>query len=219
MRVEVITSVYNETFLAPLFLSHYAGWTDKITILTAQFPGGKLDDEIKMNLINDAIARSTASWVIAVDFDEFIWPLPFGTDPRKALEDETGHIIDCHMIRVWRHRTDSDIDRMKPPLPQRMHGTPDHHKPSIFRPQGVKLGIGIHSATFPPHYRWGSVWSAAHWANADPCFGIERSRTARQMRLSPNNLWHGWGTIPQWLEPQFLEREYEKHLDDPKMFG
>jgi len=210
MRLEVITTYYKETFLAPLFFLHYA-WADLITTITARFPDDKMDDVVKMDLINEAIARSTADWVIVVDFDEFVFPRPLGSDPRKALEAETGDIIDCHMLRVWRHRTDSNIDRMKPPMLQRRHGQADHHKPSLFRPKGVTIGIGNHSANYPAHYKWGTVWSAAHWANADPAFGIHRSKVDRQMRLSSRRL----GEIPQWLEPGFLQQEYLNHDNDP----
>lgn len=217
MKIELITSYFREEFLAPLFMLHYESWVDKITILTSRFPENKIDDEIKMNLVNDAIAVSKADWVVVADFDEFIFPLPYGKLPRLTLEREQGSIIRCFMQRCWRHKTDLDIDRMKPPVPQRLHGRADHDKPCIFRPNGVKIGIGTHSATFPETHKWGENWSAAHWHNADPSFGLQRTMRDRQNRLSQNNLNHQWGLVPEWKDPAFLPARYQEHLDDPQV--
>jgi hypothetical protein len=214
IKIEVITTYWLEEFLAPLFLLHYAHWTDKITMLTTRFPEDKFDDGLKLDLINNAIARSDADWVIAVDFDEFVFP-HHNANPRQVLEVETGDILNCEMVRVWRHASDQDIDRMKPPLPQRQHGEKDHVKPCIFRPRGVKLDIGGHGSTTPRGAVWGVPWRAAHWANADPCFGIERSLLNRQLRLSQNQIDHGWGIVPQWLDPKFLPEKYLQHMEDP----
>ena len=213
MKIEVITTYYREEFLAPLFMRHYEGWADTITVITARFPEDKMDDEIKKNLINAAIDNSDADWVIVVDFDEFVFPLPLGTGPRKALEDEPGHKIRCDMRRMWRHESESDVDRMKPPLFQRLHGMPDHVKPCIFKPRGVTIDIGTHAARFPPHYAWGKPWSAAHWHNADPCFSIQRSYEHRQTRLS----FRQQGLVPEWKDRGYIERLYPEHLHDPQV--
>jgi hypothetical protein len=217
MKIEVITTYYREEFLAPLFILHYEPWTDKITMLTSRFPDNKMDDAIKMDLVNDAIAESRADWVVVVDFDEFVFPVPVGTDPRKVLAEEKADIIRCPMLRVWRHRTDRDIDRMQPPLLQRVYGEKDHVKDCVFRPKGVRIGIGHHEVFTPAGYQWGKNWCAVHWANADPCFGINRTRRDRQTRLSDRNLYNRWGSIPEWLAPGYLEQLYAQHLDDPQV--
>lgn len=214
MKVELISAYYREEFLAPLFMLHYENWVDQITLITTRWDGNKLDDGAKLEEINTAILRSTANWVIVVDFDEFIFPKG-GENPRTALERETGDIMNAEMLRVWRHMSDPDVDRMKPPLLQRRHGQPDHVKPCIFRPGAVRLDIGNHSANFPPHYKWGKPWSAVHWANADPEFGIERTHRDRQTRLSENNYRNSWGMIPEWLDPNYLKNLYAQHMDDP----
>jgi hypothetical protein len=216
MRIELITSYFRETFLVPLFMQHYESWVDRITLLTDKFPGDKFDDVPKMNWINAAIAQSKADWVIVVDMDEFVAPLPWGTDPRRALEQERGDIIMSEMVRVWRHRTDKDVDRMLPPVPQRLHGQPDHKKPAIFRPRGVTLGAGNHNAYYPPHYKWGKPWGGSHWANADSCFWIERGIRDRGQRLSQANIAKGWGVHQLRTEQQIL-KECEDHLDDPQI--
>jgi len=215
MKVEVITTYYKEEFLAPLFMLHYH-WVDHINIITAQFPDGKFNDHLKTELINEAIAKSNADWVICVDFDEFVFPYPYGTDPREVLMNERGGWLNVPMWRVWRHRTDKDIDRMRPPVLQRLHGVPnrEHTKPCIFRPLGVSIGIGCHDARFPQGCNEGGPWTAVHWANADPCFGIERSRENRQGRICQRQLDEGLGVIPEWLNSGFLEKRYVDHLND-----
>lgn len=214
MKIQVISAYYKETYLAPLFMSHYETWVDEITLITERWDGEKFDDGAKVEAINTSILRSIANWVIVVDFDEFVFPKG-GISPREALERETGDIMNAEMLRVWRHMSDQDVDRMKPPLLQRRHGGPDHVKPCIFRPGAVKLDIGNHSASHPESYKWGKPWSAVHWANADPEFGIERTHRDRQTRLSDNNFKHSWGMIPEWLDPNYLRDLYAKHLDDP----
>jgi hypothetical protein len=217
MKIEIITTYYREEFLAPLFFLHYETWADRITVLTERFPDNKTDDVLKMDLINGAVSRSVADWVVVVDFDEFVYPMPIGRDPRKTLEEEKGDIIQCKMLRVWRHNTDGDINLSQPPLPQRRHGNGvhDHTKPCIFRPKGVSTGIGCHNVTVPGHYGWGQEWQAVHWANADPIFGIQRTRRDRLNRMSQRNLSNGWGFLPQWMEGNHLENLYNSHRNDP----
>jgi hypothetical protein len=214
MRIHLITTFFRETFLAPLFLSHYETFCDRITLLTDKFPGDKFDDVLKMNWINRAIECSDGDWCIVVDLDEMIFPLPYGTDPRLTLERETGSIIMCEMVRVWRHRNDKDIDRLLPSVPQRLHGQPDHKKPSVFRPGGVTLGAGNHEANFPAHYKWGKPWGGSHWANADSCFWIDRGILDRGQRLSQENISKGWGIHQLRTREQILQ-ECAAHLDDP----
>lgn len=100
-RIKVVCFFYNEEFLLPFFLSHYA-WADEIhavvststdrtevmlheyaalaknhqivTIEKFDFPAG-MDDFIKRDKVNEIIGRSYINgWVIVVDADEFIWP-------------------------------------------------------------------------------------------------------------------------------------------------
>lgn len=216
MKVEVITTYYREEFLAPLFLLHYESWVDRITFLSNKFEDGRFDDVPKADWINAAIARSDADWVIAVDMDEFVFPRPYGSSPRLALEAETGQIMNSGMVRVWRHRTDLDIDRMQNPILQRRHGQKDHTKPCIFRPRGVSLDIGGHAARVPEHYQYGTLWGGAHWANADPCFWLDRGPRDRGMRLSERNIAAGHGTHNLRTKEQILS-ECEAHLDDPQL--
>lgn len=214
MKIEVISTYYREEFLAPLFMLHYEPWVDRITLLTDKFPDGKFDDGIKAGWINAAIARSDADWVVVVDFDEFVFPLPLGTDPRTILANEPAGMIYAQMVRVWKHRTEQEIDRMAPPVWQRRHGEPDHDKPCIFRPKGVRMGIGNHSYESDAPLVVGQPWSGVHWANADASFWTTRGPRDRGQRLSQNNLNCGHGTHTLKTVEQIIA-ECNAHLDDP----
>jgi hypothetical protein len=150
LEIEVITMMYNEAFLAPLFVRHYAPWVDKITVFFSQsaddtlselkaaaaqcrvktlkivpfeFPNG-FDDWLKVDCLNRAVRESSADFAICVDADEFVHPWPFeNTNPRDELAKETGEVVHCAMFESYRHVTDKDIDRTQPPLFQRRHGT------------------------------------------------------------------------------------------------
>lgn len=99
MTIELITSVYNEEYLLPIFYNHYNKEVDKFTFLfnssstdkseqilcnlfenninisitSFAFPDNKLNDEIKRDLFNRAIRNSVCDWVIVVDIDELIF--------------------------------------------------------------------------------------------------------------------------------------------------
>jgi len=217
MTIELITTFYREEFLAPLFMLHYSPWVDKMTFLTNKFPGGKFDDELKQGWINEALRLSVADWVVLVDMDEFVFPLPYGANPRVVLEQERdmGHrMIFSRMTRMWRHKDDADIDRMKPPVPQRLHGIPDHCKPCLFDPQGVRMGAGNHDYTSDTPRAHGKEWGGAHWANADACFWIDRETRDRGPRLSQRNIERGHGTHTLRTKEQILA-ECKAHENDP----
>lgn len=218
MTIELITTYYREEFLLPMFALHYESWVDRITLLTNKLPGAVFDDGAKMQWVNDAIGRSSADWVVLVDMDEFIYPAPYGCNPRQVLENERGDIIMSHMTRMWRHRSESDIDRMRPPVPQRTHGQPDHVKPCVFRPKGVIMGVGNHNAHTPSHYKWGKPWVGSHWANADQAFWIDRETRDRGPRLSAENRARGYGTHTLRSRDQILA-ECAAHMDDPQIIS
>lgn len=147
--------MYNEAFLAPLFVRHYAPWADKFTVFYSEsidgtrhelettatqcgvksldivpfeFPQG-FDDSRKIGRINQAVRESSAAFVICVDADEFVHPWPFeSTNPREEFAKETGNVVYCPMFQSYRHTTDADIDPSKPPLFQRRHGYDDNQQ-------------------------------------------------------------------------------------------
>lgn len=216
MTIELITCFYREDFLLPLFKLHYH-WVDKLTVITNERPDGKFDDEDKQGWINEAIHRSTADWVVLVDMDEFIYPIPYGVSPRVVLEQEEGDLIYSHMTRMWRHHTDVDIDRAKLPVPQRLHGQRDHIKPAVFRPVNtVRVGAGNHDIHCDVPLAHGRAWAGAHWANADSVFWIERETRDRGPRLSQRNIDRGHGTHTLRTREQILA-ECKAHENDPQI--
>jgi hypothetical protein len=213
MTVELITAFYKEEFLLPLFTQHY-DWADRITLLTNKRDDHQFDDEDKQNWINAAIQRSTADWVVLVDMDEFIYPAPYGCNPKEVLAKEKGSLIYAHMNRVWRHHTDLDIMRGLPPVPQRVHGIPDHVKPCVFRPTPrITMGAGNHDI-HGEHFTECKAWTGAHWANADPCFWITRETRDRGPRLTERNKSRGHGTHTLRTQEQILA-ECKAHENDP----
>ncbi len=214
MTIELITTFFKEEFLLPLFSLHYAHWCDRMTFITQKRDDHQFDDEDKMNWINNAIERSRADWVVLVDMDEFVYPLPYGCNPRGVLEQEPGSVIYSHMTRMWRHHSDKDIDRTQPPVPQRVHGLPDHIKPVVFRPHpSIKLGAGNHDIHGHHMDLVGRPWMGAHWANADPCFWIERETRDRGPRLTERNRQRGHGTHTLRTREQILA-ECQAHEND-----
>lgn len=216
MFIELITCFYREEFLLPLFKLHYH-WVDRFNLINIVRTDGKFDDEDKMHWVNDAISRSTADWIVLVDMDEFIYPTPYGALPRVVLEQEEGDLIYSHMTRMWRHHTDQDIDRYSLPVPQRLHGQTDHVKPAVFRPiKSVRVGAGNHDIHCDIPMQQGKPWAGAHWANADPCFWVERETRDRGPRLSDRNIERGHGTHTRRTKDQILA-ECKAHEHDPQI--
>lgn len=215
MQVEVITTYFREAFLAPLFSIHYSDWVDRITFLTNKRDDWKFDDDDKLRWVNDAISKSKSDWIILVDMDEFIWPEPYGSNPKTYLFNTKHDLFYSSMSRVWRHHTDSDIDRMLPPVPQRLHGIKDHRKPCVFRNKGgITVGIGNHDIKFNTGVNVGPDWLGSHWANADQCFWIERETRDRGPRLTDENKARGYGTHTLRTKEQIIA-ECKAHENDP----
>ncbi|MDR1490402.1 MAG: glycosyltransferase family 2 protein [Desulfovibrio sp.] len=147
--VEIITMWYNEAFLAPFFLAHYA-WADRITLLFDEdstdasrdiakayanvkvtpfrFPD-MMDDELKADLINKQYRRSNCDWVLSVDADEFAFYKQgdeFCYDLRPFLAENPGHdLFVVTLYQIYRHRSDQTVDPSLPAVPQRRHGDPN----------------------------------------------------------------------------------------------
>lgn len=143
LRIEVITMMYNEEFLAHYFCRHYA-WADRIRVLLDTdtsdntesilseyenvviepftFPD-MMDDIIKVEKLNACYLESYADWVILVDADEFIFTRNHETESiREYLEAYSGFpIMQAVLYNVYRNRKDSDLVLEKGYL-NRRHG-------------------------------------------------------------------------------------------------
>jgi hypothetical protein len=213
VRVEVITAWHNQAFLAPFFLDHYR-YADRINVsvdartdddtvaICARYPNvaidsvrvyGPFDEAQKLARINAVYRALRCDWVYAVDADEYLFSLPWGTNPRPALNRE--HDFDAvraRTLRVHRHRTETDLDPHRPAVPQRRHGRPDAGEGvdgTGARPLIVRGGLDAEwtvgrRAFGPPGLRISPhIFGCAHWAKADLAPGPERELHLDDPRL------------------------------------
>ena len=248
MQIEIISMWYNEEFLAPLFLQHYA-FADRITVLfdtdttdgTLELlracpkvtvvpvnSGDKLNDFFMRDTYNKQYLQSTADWIVVADADEFIFPLSHDYDLRKYLESRHNlpeNVIKTKLCAVFRHVSDVDIDRTKPPIFQRRHGIPEgasncgtmYHKPVICRPQ-VHAGwaVGRHSlyATEKTKISAEMVFGT-HWRSMDPAFAVAR-QLSQSSRMSQANINAGFASL--WRTEATVLEDMQRHIYDPKLF-
>jgi hypothetical protein len=210
LRIEVITTWRDQAVQAPHFLDHYryadritvlveAGTTDQTLAICARYPNvavdklpGALDDRQLHARLNATYRTLRCDWVYAVAPHELLFPLPWGTNPRPAMNLEHDH--DVVMVRLWRvhrHRTDTDLDPRRPAVPQRRHGESSPVAPA--RPLVVRGGFD-------------GAWTEGRQA-------FERAGGAG-LRISPEV----FGGV-DWSDadaPSGPGRD--QHLDDPQLF-
>jgi hypothetical protein len=243
MKIAVLSMWHNEEFLAPFFLNHYdfadsihlvigkdtldqsreiASRAPNVTIEDFTFPGGLLNDTIKIHKFNEMLRASDADWTIAVDADEFIWPLTF-EQPATILERQEGNLLYAKMWQVYRNYMEGFLDPTRPPFDQRRHGNPKWHhiKPIIVRRDAqIAWDTGHHNYIKPaPWVRESDeFFVGAHWAMADEDMAIRRYIAGRQKRMSQENLdkRHGFHTFD--LTPEGIREECRRHLHDPRLF-
>ena len=246
MRIHVLTAWHNEAALAPFFLRHYA-YADKIVVIMGsdttdnsrevcarfpnveieefEFPGGLLDDDVKIEKFNSMTAAQKCDWVMVLDADEFIWPAA-GESPQRFLARQIGvgaNLVHAVMYQVYRHESEGPLDPALPVAGQRRHGkrAPHHVKPIIVRPEtGILWTPGNHHYALRPEIRESSeIFVGVHWAYADAEIAIARYVHGRKERMSRANLQkrHGWHTFD--LTPESIRAECEAHAHDPEIFG
>lgn len=179
MSVEVVTVWYNEAFLAPFFLRHYA-WADRIslfydmdsaddslavirtfanvTVTPFRFTDG-FDSLAKQRLINGRYASTECDWVLAVDADEFVFYKPGENDFSYDLRPFLAPLAACDLVRVRLYsvypvKGDKPLDPALPAVPQRRHGNPEvpkgYVKPALLRAGlPVLWWVGCHDLSIP----------------------------------------------------------------------
>lgn len=245
--IQVITAVYNEELLMPLFLKNYSfadsilvildtATTDRtpeilkadprVEIFPITYPDG-LNWQTKSNAVNQKALESKADWVMAVDADEFIYPLD---DFEKYLDSKNGNLVWVSFWEVFRHKDDVDIDYSKPPYFQRRHGNPVkgvsygqklYTKPCIVRPSSkVAWDCGIHHFFLemsPDVIDTRDVIPGVHWCMADPEIAIYR-RLQQKERQGEENLKNSWGAQNHYITKEIILKECDAHLNDPLLF-
>jgi hypothetical protein len=249
MRIEIVTMWYNEEFLAPFFLNHYR-YVEKIHLLldvdttdaTARICAGypnvaiepfrfpdMMDDLIKSAMITNVYRSLNCDWVFLVDCDEFIFPLPLGSDPKQFLEQETqSDLMFAQIWQVYRHRTDADLDPHLPTILQRRHGDPnvttgtnaEYCKPIVVRPGlEIRWAPGCHKAVSTQSTRISARhFFGTHWAMADPAFAVQRRVVGRKQRQSQMNLKGGLSKQNHHITAEQIMAECDRHRDDPQLF-
>jgi hypothetical protein len=243
MRIHVLTFWHNEAALAPFFLNHYA-YADKIIVVLGEdtadntreicarfpnveiqeytFPGGLLDDDVKIERFNALAAAQSCDWLLALDSDEFIFP-PTRETPGEFLGRQPGNLLDAAMWQVYRHATEGDLDPDRPVVGQRRHGNPvPHHvKPIIVKPEAGTVWMpGNHHVLPNPGIRKSAErFIGAHWAYADAEIAIARYVKGRRDRFSAANIQkrHGWHLFE--ITEDKIREECRQHLNDPLLFG
>jgi hypothetical protein len=247
VKIAAIAMVYNEALLLPYFLRHYE-YLDEIHVLyeidttdetlkilnkapnvvikNSHIEGG-LDDVDKVNLLNSSLQGIKADWVYVLDSDEFIFP--FNEAPYDFLSRQNYDVVRAAMFQAYRHRTDKDLDKSLPPVPQRIHGDSNlfstvvkpnscentlYIKPIVVRPSsGVRFLPGNHFVegnvkTSPEFY------IGVHWQMADPSIAIDR-RIKNKVRMSERNKVLGMG-VQHWnVTEEWIRADCDCHLDDP----
>lgn len=241
--IEVITTWYNEEFLAPFFLNHYA-FADRILVLydedttdktmdiinaypntrveTFRFTDG-FDDDITVSMRNAKYAESEAGWVIGVDADEFI----LHPDLREFLHNRDEDIFFVRLFQVYRHKDDEDLDPEKPIADQRRHGDANAvggqnrggQKPLVVRAglSRMKWQPGHHNIWNRHKYVTSRVvLPGVHWHMADPGFCIER-RLRGPLRQGEQNRLRGHGCHWNVVTEEQIVSELERHRNDPRV--
>lgn len=247
MKIEVITTWFNESFLAPFFFRHY-DFVDKINVLYDEdstdntlellkenpkvsiypfrFPD-MMDDQIKVNNINNFYRGMDCDWVINVDADEFVFVTPWGDSLRKHLEEETGgNVVISLLWQMYRHVSEAALDPSMD-IMQRRHGvmgsmvgqTACYDKPIVCRPGAHNgWGPGNHDIAHNTNTRVSPRRiNGAHWAMADT-FAIDRRIQGRKLRQSRSNLERKLTAQNHFVTEAQIRAELEAHKNDPQIF-
>lgn len=247
MRVETISTFYNDEVMAELYCRHYE-WVDRINafvdvagedgtvevlarfpnvnIQEFEFPAG-MDDVIKADLLNGAYRRCDADWILMVDADEFVFSVPYELGMRGILEQTVmSDVMSVKLFNVYRHWTDKDVDVSKPPLFQRRHGDPNtsvgenaqFNKPCIVRGRrNVVFHIGNHYISCGD----GFVVGGNNAYGAHWCNADASFCVDRRLRAkarqSADNLEHGRSLQHHHVTRQSITAECASHLHDPEV--
>ena len=201
--------------------------TKEVEIIPFEFPDG-MNDRIKVDKINNLYEKITdCDWICCADADEFIFPLPFETDVKEILQreqDKGFNLVKTHMWQVYRNVADEDLDPNKMPIvTQRRYGDPRldgwYVKPIIVR-AGMNIGwtLGNHEIAYGSYKESDYKMAGSHWANADPCFCVDRRVKNRRDRQSKWNMTAGVTCQHHRITEQDVLDLCSRHINDPKLF-
>lgn len=254
MKIAPLMMSYNEAPILPFFLKHYEHLNEihvlfetdsddasyeilrahpKVKIWPVHIIDG-INDVAKVRLINTFINRlQNYDWLYVVDSDEFVFPDKKDDDANfLARQEVLGHNACVALIyQVYRHENDADLDPLKKPVPQRLHGDPDlfsreqeqnrdcnyHYiKPIIVKPcSGVQFGPGNHLILDSTRLSMSpEPFLGVHWQMADVTLALDR-RMKRKARMSEHNKKFLMGFQHHQVTPEWIEKECQSRLTSP----
>lgn len=219
MKTATITPVWNEAFLLPQFLAHYAPQVDRMILLDNESDDGCLEEATKWpnveirtyqsggvyrdDLKHKAVEGGRHSLVgqvdlvLLVDVDEFILPKDF-RPLRQALGSIKDEITWTHGWNMFKRPEEAPYDASVSLLKQRAAGVESsiYSKPIIVRPEAELTFLpGFHEIkeipTPPIEKKRESPFLFLHYIGIDEDFYVERS-VSRVRRMSKENIRNHW---------------------------
>src|SRR4030042_4453684 len=232
--IETLSFVYNEEYLLPFYFKHYdfcdrlniiydVDSTDKTIELLKSNPKVRIipyhfknmmNDQEKVDFINSCYGNfKEDTRILNIDTDEFVF-----TD-RNELENFNVNALSVSLYNVYRHVTEQRLNIDISIKEQRRHGILEsiYIKPIIVK-TGLDLSwdVGNHTIAGVSPIDIGII--GAHWANADPCFCVDRRVKNRMLRQSKYNLEHGLTIQHHNITLEDVLNECISHNNDPKVF-
>ena len=114
---------------------------------------------------------------------------------------------------------DKDLSLDKTIREQRFHGVldPRYNKPILVR-SGLKILWKPGNHNFVKHEKPEPTYIGAHWANADPCFCVQRRCRDRRDRQSKHNLEYHLTTQHHHITEEDVLKHCKEHDHDPICF-
>jgi glycosyltransferase involved in cell wall biosynthesis len=243
MKITVLSKMFNEEDLLPIFLNHYS-FADEIVIYLDQHSSdnsrhiinacpkakivwgegdGKLNDLECVNALNQIAFNCKSDWLIYADADEFVFPEGFA-NPREVLRKADGNLIYSHMWDIFKHESEAELDLNNLSILQRRHGNPniiyECIKPNIIKPEiEITWGVGCHEFYDNPKIIKSSVkFCGAHWQSADLDLACKRRIKGVKERVSQTNLDNGWAFHNFNVTREEIAALMEAHKNDPQLF-
>ena len=168
MTIGVITPIFDEEYLIPIFLEHYK-FADQITFFydtdttdatlekintykktdveIIEFNSGDgLDDYYMVDLLHEKLKNTSMDYSICVDADEFLFHNyknkdTIGEDIRNEISRELKKFYSCSFFHMYPHHTEEkEISWEKPVWEQRRYGRFDN---LYVKPCVIQKGSGL----------------------------------------------------------------------------
>ena len=217
MEVEIISLYYQDEFLIPFYMRHYA-WADKITLITKTLSSG-INNEAQAAWYTEAYQNSKADWVIVCDIDEFVFVA------RETLQDIPSGITvkEASLYDIYPHWEESvTLDPKIPVKDQRRHGfllDPFYIKPIILRGGlNITLGVGRHGLSGSGVKIGPRDIIGAHWRNCSLQYALDTRLKKRKDRFCKEDIEKGYSLRDRLETEESIRSEFAGCRDYPLVF-